>query len=255
MHIESLEVQNFKVIRHLKLDEIPDVVVIAGPNGSGKTSLFDAIRIFKEAIASYSIQFSGRTFVHQLLQQVGPVVRAGELQATITASISVSKEERQAISLPDEHSRLLGGTVTVSVNPNNASQPEIAQLTSSGHEGADGPYLQQLLGGYRAGGELGVIDHIGPDRRFAVEQVTSISFSEQEEEDELQRLVLNTTDKFASLTQDLVRMRFIDMQEQTKGVASPYEYIEGVRQIFRHFLPEQVFVDVDLPIRGRPAYL
>lgn len=112
MRIESLEVQNFKVIRHLRLDEIPDLVVIAGPNGSGKTYMFDAIRIFKEAIATYSIQHHGPVYVHRLLQQVGPVVRARESQATITASIRVSKAERQAISLPDEHSGLLSGTVT-----------------------------------------------------------------------------------------------------------------------------------------------
>ena len=51
MRIESLEVQNLKVLRHLKLDEIPNLVVIAGPNGSGKTSLFDAIRVLKRPLA------------------------------------------------------------------------------------------------------------------------------------------------------------------------------------------------------------
>jgi AAA15 family ATPase/GTPase len=63
LRIESVEVQNFKVLRHLKLDEIPDLVVIAGPNGSGKTSLFDAIRVFKEAIATYSTQHRGAVYV------------------------------------------------------------------------------------------------------------------------------------------------------------------------------------------------
>ena len=254
MRIESLEVQNFKVLRHLKLEEIPDLVVIAGPNGSGKISLFDAIRVFKEAIATYSIQHRGAVYVRGLLQQVGPVVRAGESQATITASIRVSKAERQAISLPDEHSGLLSGTVTVSVNP-NPGQPEVAQSVSSGNGGSDAPYLQQLLGGYRTGGMLGMIDHIGPDRRFTASRVASISFSDEEEEVELKRLILNSADKFESLTQDLVRMSYIDMREQTKGVEDPHEYIEGVRQIFEHFLPEQEFVDVDLPERGMPRII
>jgi predicted ATPase len=251
LRIESLEVQNFKVLRHLKLDDLPNLVVIAGPNGSGKTSLFDAIRVFKEAIATYSLQTRGAIYINQLLQQVGPVVRAGKSTATITVSIRVSEAERQAMALPDDHSGLLSGTVTVRTNP-DAGQREYAQLVGSGYGNMDAQYLQQLLGGYRTGGVLGMIDHIGPDRRFTASQVTNISFSDQEEEQELQRLILNTTDKFASLTQDLVRMSFIDMQEQTKGVEEPHEYIEGVRQIFQHFLPEQEFVDVDLPIRGMP---
>ena len=134
---------------------------------------------------------------------------------------------------------------------NSARKPEVAQLVSSGNGNSDASYLQ-LLGGYRTGGVLGMIDHIDPDRRFTASQVTNISFSDQEEEQELNTLVLNTTDKFASLTQDLVRMSFIDMQEQTKGEEEPHQYIDGVRQIFQHFLPEQEFVDVDLPIRGLP---
>ena len=159
LRIESLEVQNFKVLRHLKLDNIPDLVVIAGPNGSGKTSLFDAIRLFKESIATYSLQYRGRggVFINTLLQQIGPVVRAGESTATVTASIEVSEAEREAISLPDDHSGVLTGTVRVT-----AGQSETAQLVSSSGGGADAPYLQQLLGGYRTGGDFGMMDHPRP---------------------------------------------------------------------------------------------
>ena len=52
MRIEPTEVKNSKVLRHSKLDEIPNLVAIDGPNGSGKTSLFVAVRVFKEAIAN-----------------------------------------------------------------------------------------------------------------------------------------------------------------------------------------------------------
>ena len=254
MRIESVEIENFKVLRHLRLDDIPDLIVIAGPNGSGKTSLFEAIRVFKEAIATYSLQYQGAVYINQLLQQVGPVVRAGEPTASITLSIRVSEAERQAISLPEDHSGLLSGSVTVTVNA-QAGQREYAQLVSSGNGNLDAPYLQQLLGGYRSGGVLGMVDHIGPDRRFTASQVANISFSDQEEEQELQRLILNTMDKFASLTQDLVRMSFIDMQELAKNVEEPHKYIEGVRQIFQHFLPEQEFVDVKaLPPSCSPLF-
>jgi AAA15 family ATPase/GTPase len=78
LRIESLEIKNFKVLRHLELADIPNLVVIAGPNGSGKTALFDALRVFKEAIATYSVRYEGPTFSQQLLQQVGPVITIGQ---------------------------------------------------------------------------------------------------------------------------------------------------------------------------------
>lgn len=137
----------------------------------------------------------------------------------------------------------MSGTVTI--RPAGPGQQEVASLIDS--HGLSPHHLQQLLGGYRSGGELGVIDHIGPDRRFAAAQVSSISFSTENEEQELQRLVFNSQDKFATLTQDLVMMRFLDMQERERGVEEPRNYIDGVRDIFRHFLPDQEFVDVRIP--------
>ena len=74
MYIESLEIINFKNLRHLQLDNIPKLVVLAGPNGSGKTSVFDALRIFKEAIAGYSVRYPGTSQINTILQQVGPVI-------------------------------------------------------------------------------------------------------------------------------------------------------------------------------------
>ena len=82
MYIESLEIINFKNLRHLQVDTIPKLVVLAGPNGSGKTSVFDALRIFKEAIAGYSVRTPGTSQVHNILQQVGPVVTKGEAEPT-----------------------------------------------------------------------------------------------------------------------------------------------------------------------------
>ena len=52
MRIESSEVENSKALCHSTLHEIPNLVVINGPNGSGKTSLFVAVRMFKEASAN-----------------------------------------------------------------------------------------------------------------------------------------------------------------------------------------------------------
>lgn len=53
MKIQSLEVTNFRAITRLALDGLADTVVIAGPNGCGKSCLFDAIRLLKSAYGGY----------------------------------------------------------------------------------------------------------------------------------------------------------------------------------------------------------
>lgn len=53
MKIEELHVVNFKAIDQISLTDLTDVVVIAGANGSGKSTIFDAIRLWKSTIGSY----------------------------------------------------------------------------------------------------------------------------------------------------------------------------------------------------------
>ena len=49
MRIRTLLVANFKGISRLELRDLADTIVIAGPNGCGKSALFDAIRLWKTA--------------------------------------------------------------------------------------------------------------------------------------------------------------------------------------------------------------
>jgi hypothetical protein len=53
MRINKLRIKNFKAINYLELSEIGDVVVIAGPNGCGKSCIFDAIRLMKSFYGGY----------------------------------------------------------------------------------------------------------------------------------------------------------------------------------------------------------
>src|SRR5690242_2877671 len=53
MRIRRLKIRNFKAITSIDLNGLKDVVVVAGPNGCGKSCIFDAIRLLKSAYGGY----------------------------------------------------------------------------------------------------------------------------------------------------------------------------------------------------------
>jgi len=53
MKIKKLEINNFRGINKVSLNELGNVIVIAGQNGSGKSCIFDAIRLLKSAYGGY----------------------------------------------------------------------------------------------------------------------------------------------------------------------------------------------------------
>ncbi|QIB66957.1 AAA family ATPase [Kineobactrum salinum] len=53
MRIQSIVIENFRAIESLELSELSNAVVVAGPNGCGKSSIFDAIRLVKSAYGQY----------------------------------------------------------------------------------------------------------------------------------------------------------------------------------------------------------
>ena len=54
MRITHLEIRNFRGISVAMIHDAGSAVVIAGPNGSGKTCVLDSIRLFKSAYGSYA---------------------------------------------------------------------------------------------------------------------------------------------------------------------------------------------------------
>lgn len=50
MTIKSLEIENYRLFRKIKLDNLPGLVVVVGANGSGKSTLFDVFSFFKDAL-------------------------------------------------------------------------------------------------------------------------------------------------------------------------------------------------------------
>lgn len=53
MRLTSITVENFRAITSLELRDVGDAVVLAGPNGCGKSCVLDAVRLLKSAYGSY----------------------------------------------------------------------------------------------------------------------------------------------------------------------------------------------------------
>lgn len=53
MKIKNLKIVNFRAIRLIEVNDLEDTIVIAGPNGCGKSCIFDAIRLLKSAYGGY----------------------------------------------------------------------------------------------------------------------------------------------------------------------------------------------------------
>jgi hypothetical protein len=53
MKIEALRIKNFRGIREATLTDLGSMVIIAGQNGSGKSCIFDAIRLLKSVYGGY----------------------------------------------------------------------------------------------------------------------------------------------------------------------------------------------------------
>src|SRR5438094_4538027 len=87
MKLESLTVRNFRAIAELAITNLPDAVVLAGPNGCGKSVVLDAIRLLKSAYGSYQ-QDEWQTWF-------------GEFQ------ISLNKEPRELLPLFQDQSKEL----------------------------------------------------------------------------------------------------------------------------------------------------
>jgi len=54
VRFHSLFISNLRAVKNFQIDELGSFVVIAGQNGSGKSCVFDAIRLLKSVYGGYA---------------------------------------------------------------------------------------------------------------------------------------------------------------------------------------------------------
>ena len=103
MRIVNLLVENFRAIDRIELANLEDMVVIAGPNGCGKSCILDSIRLFKSVYGGYQPnewqQWFGEFQIdfQRNPQQMVSLLRTRSRPAVIQATIRLAEEEANFI--------------------------------------------------------------------------------------------------------------------------------------------------------------
>ena len=50
MRIENIKIENYRVFRNVKFEDLPQLAIVVGANGSGKSTLFDVFTFLKDAL-------------------------------------------------------------------------------------------------------------------------------------------------------------------------------------------------------------
>lgn len=76
MRIEGIEIKNYRLFRHLVLNDLPRMTVVVGANGSGKSTLFDVFTFLKDALTeNVSVAVARRGGFQELVSRdsTGPI--------------------------------------------------------------------------------------------------------------------------------------------------------------------------------------
>jgi predicted ATPase len=101
MRFKSLEIENFKAITTVNLTDLTDVVLIAGPNGCGKSCILDALRLLKSVYGGYQANEVQNFFSEFQLNpraDANALMRLAQVRTQpirIEANVTVTNEEKR----------------------------------------------------------------------------------------------------------------------------------------------------------------
>jgi len=153
VRINQLTIKDFRNLRLVQMDDIPDLVVLAGANGSGKTAVLDAIVLAKEAVGRY---YRPRVADAQ--------INAAADFAEIGMTIATSEAERSSQVLHgQEH---LSGEAHCNVQLTRAARLEVPTRP---------PGLSALFSTYtrRDAPEIGVVEYFRSTRSLPIGPIRS----------------------------------------------------------------------------------
>lgn len=153
MRIDALKISNFRALTNVELTDLKDTIVIAGPNGCGKSCIFDAIRLLKSVYGGYQPNEWHQWFgefkinVNQLATSWITLFQTPTLPLAIEITFSLSGDEiaflrNSAEALltehawahlaPNENPMRRGVTAQAPIAANLRLQPKIQEFVQEG---------------------------------------------------------------------------------------------------------------------------
>jgi predicted ATPase len=99
VRIRSLRIRNFRAIEYFDIQDLSDFIVIAGPNGCGKSTVFDAIRLLKSVYVPHEWNrwFSEFGLNLEKPKTISTLFRDKKRPLSIEAEFSLTESERKFI--------------------------------------------------------------------------------------------------------------------------------------------------------------
>lgn len=149
MRLATLRVENFRALSTLELKDLTSAVVLAGPNGCGKSCVLDAIRLLKSAYGSYA-QDEWSLWLGEF--QISANREAGELRGLLQDKTRPLTVEGQFVLSDSERAYLRANVATLledlywrQVDPQRVPGAANTQRSISARQRTQVAELQALL--------------------------------------------------------------------------------------------------------------
>ncbi len=280
MKIESLKILNFRGIREASLNSLGNMVIIAGQNGSGKSCIFDAIRLLKSAYGGYQpneLQHWMNEFrIHSTnsSDNIISIFNDPSKELRISCEFSISEQERQYIKthaqelldlIPHEifqennisssHTTLFSTKRYSDASIVNKSKydqlmSELRKPTLHGEfyisperkNGKKESFVLSLIFSSFRLGEIGIIDYHGAQRNYGRELIQGVNLNI--EEHQRTQLSLYDTNKYNNIKGEMAASYIKEILAEKAGILSEKQIslTDTLKELFVTFFPEKEFL-------------
>ena len=227
MRIAALEIKNYRNIKCARAESLPNMIFLSGANGSGKSSILEAIYLTKEAASSGT----------QAFLNLKNVVAADSSSATVTLTLEFNSQD-----------------ITFAQTHLNFSCPTTQDIRVIFRAGEKLPIcdcpdpVRKLLGVFSLdSGAPGYLDFFSASRRIQEQRLNNLELVIPLEAvrsslaDENQKFLLTKRFIVHAKLKDL--QRFKEMTEQRLSTSGGP--IEEIQRLFKRFFDSMTFKDVE----------